>query len=78
MNNQLNNLQHLASKGMIDLDDFYCVTIWDKRITLQGQLTHEKVSGYSEFFELKISKPNGFLTGIAELDGVLIEVTFTF
>ena len=30
MNNQLNNLQHLTSKGMIDLDDFYCVTIWDK------------------------------------------------
>ena len=78
MNNQVNNLQHLVSKGMIGLDDFCCVTIWDNRISLQGQLDSEKVKGYSEFFEFGVGKKNGYLEATAELDGILIDITFTF
>jgi len=75
MNNQFKNIQHLVSKGIIDLDDFYSVTFSNYRIDLQGQMSSEVIKSYEEFFDFKTK--NGFVTSDAIIDGINVNITLT-
>lgn len=75
MNKQFNNIQHLVSKGIIDLEDFYSVTFSNYRIDLQGHMTSERIKGYEEFFEF--TTKNGFITSDAIIDGINVSITLT-
>ena len=79
MENQLNHLQHLVDKGIINLDDFYCVTIWDTEIKLQGKSTSDKVKGYSGIFKFEVDQENnfGFLNGESKIHGINVSITLT-
>ena len=47
-------LQHLHRKGIIDINDFYVITIDDK-IRLQGNLNGDKRIKYENVFNKKIN-----------------------
>ena len=77
MNGMLNHIQHMVSKGMIDLDDFYNVSYDRNRIVLQGRYSSDKVSDYTEFWSFHVVGVNGFVEGDSEIDGVEVKIVFT-
>ena len=60
-----NHVHHMASKGIIDLDDFYNVSFDRSVISLQG-----------EFFTFS-TNAMGFVTAIQDIDGQTVRVTLT-
>lgn len=77
MSGMFNHIQHMVSKGMIDLDDFYCVSYDRSVITLQGRFSYEKLSNYTEFWSFHINGCNGFVEGKADIDRVEVKIIFT-
>ena len=79
MNNQFDELMNLVNLGIINLDDFYCVTIWGKGIELQGKSTSDKVKGYSGVFKFEVDQENnfGFLIGKSKIHGINVSITLT-
>ena len=72
-----NHIQHMVSKGIIDLDDFYNVSYDRSFITLQGRYSSDKLSDYTEFWSFNINGCNGFVEGNADIDGVEVKILFT-
>ena len=78
MTGMLNHIKHMASRGVIDLDDFYNVSFDKNGITLQGRLSSDKLSDYSEFWSFHVNDTNGFVEAqIAIFDGVEVRIVFT-
>lgn len=73
----LNHIQHMVSKGMVDLDDFYNVSYDRNRIVLQGRYSSDKISDYKEFWTFSIDDVNGFVEGQSDIDGVEVKIVFT-
>jgi len=72
-----NHIQHMVSRGMIDLDDFYNVSYDRSVITLQGRYSADKMSNYTEFWSFYIVECNGFIEGIEDVDGVEVKIILT-
>ena len=72
-----NHIQHMVSKGMIDLVDFYNVSYGRYSITLQGKYSPDKVSDYKKFWTFSIDDVNGFVEGQSEIDGIEVRIAFT-
>ena len=72
-----NHIQHMVSRGMIDLDDFYNVSYGRYSITLQGKYSPDKVSDYKEFWTFSIDDVNGFVEGQSDIDGVEVKIVLT-
>ena len=77
MSGMFNHIQHMVSRGMIDLDDFYNVSYDRSGITLQGRYSSDKLSDYTEFWSFNINGCNGFVEGKADIDGVEVKIVFT-
>jgi hypothetical protein len=77
MSGMFNHIQHMVSKGIIDLDDFYNVSYDRSVITLQGRYSSDKLSDYTEFLSFNINGCNGFVEGKADIDGVEVKIVFT-
>ena len=77
MSGMLNHIQHMVSKGMIDLDDFYNVSYDMNRIVLQGRYSSSKISDYKEFWTFSIDDVNGFVEGQSDIDGVEVKIVLT-
>lgn len=77
MSGMFGHIQHMVSKDMIDLDDFYCISYDKNVITLQGRYSSDKLSDYTEFWSFNINECNGFVEGKADIDGVEVKIIFT-
>ena len=77
MSGMLNHIQHMVSKGMIDLEDFYNVSFDKNGITLQGRFKSDSLSDYCEFWRFHVNGCNGFVEGKADIDGVEVKIVFT-
>jgi len=77
MSGMFGHIKHMVSKGMIDLDDFYCISYDRSVITLQGRYSSDKLSDYTEFWSFNINECNGFVQGNADIDGVEVKIIFT-
>jgi len=77
MSGMLNHIQHMVSKGIVDLDDFYNVSYDRSVITLQGRYSSDKLSDYTEFWSFHIIGCNGFVEDTADIDGVEVKIVFT-
>jgi len=62
MKTQLTKLRRLIRNGYINPDDFYCITVRDAEILLQGHFNSEIVKRYSATFEMNTDK-NGYVVG---------------
>lgn len=71
------HIQHMVSKGMIDLDDFYNVSYGRYSIILQGSYSPNKVTAYKEFWDFNLCDINGFIEGTADIDGIEVRIAFT-
>lgn len=77
MSGMFNHIQHMVSKGMIDLDDFYNVSFNRDVITLQGRFSSDKLSDYTEFFKFNVIEECGFIEAQNEIDGITVRIVFT-
>jgi len=77
MSGMFGHIKHMVSKGMIDIDDFYCISYDRTVITLQGRYSSDKLSDYTEFWSFNINECNGFVQGSADIDGVEVRIIFT-
>ena len=77
MAGMFNHIKHMASKGIIDLDDFYDVSFDRKEIALQGRFNSDKLSDYTEFWSFHVNGCNGFVEAQNEFDGVAVRIVFT-
>jgi len=77
MSGMFNHIQHMVSKGIVDLDDFYNVSYDSSVITLQGRYSSDKLSDYTEFWSFHIIGCNGFVEDTADIDGVEVKIVFT-
>lgn len=57
----------------INIEDFYCVTVSEYSINLQGEATSEKIKHYTSIFGKFDVDGNGFLTH----EGIDVKITFT-
>ena len=77
MKKHLEYLNHLNSlNGLIDIDDFYSITISNYEISLQGKVTSQVMAKYNGLFKLEIEE-QGFIVGKALIDGVSIRIALT-
>jgi hypothetical protein len=77
MSGMFNHIKHMASKGVIDLDDFYNVSFDKNAITLQGGFNSDKLSDYTEFWSFHVNECSGFVQAQGEFDGVQVRIVFT-
>jgi len=77
MSGMFNHIQHMVSKGIVNLDDFYNVSYDSSVITLQGRYSSDKLSDYTEFWSFHIIGCNGFVEDTADIDGVEVKIVFT-
>jgi len=76
MKNKLNHLKHIEVFG-IDVDNFYCVSISQNSITLQGKYSASLVRDLNEFFKFSTCEVNGFLEATAVLDNQQVNIVLT-
>lgn len=76
MAGMFNHVHHMASKGIIDIDDFYNVSFDRSVISLQGHYRNDVVASMSEFFTFS-TNAMGFVTAIQDIDGQTVRVTLT-
>ena len=77
MAGMFNHIKHMASIGVIDLDDFYNVSFDRNGITLQGRFSSDKLSDYTELWSFHVNGCNGFVEAQNEFDGVEVKIVFT-
>lgn len=77
MSGMFNHIKHMASKGVIDLDDFYNVSFDRNVITLQGRFNSDNLSDYTEFFRFSVNETTRFVEAQNEIDGVEVRIVFT-
>ena len=77
MSGMFGHMQHMVSKGMVDLDDFYNVSYYRNRIVLLGRYSSDKISDYKEFWTFSINDVNGFVEGQLDIDGVEVKIVLT-
>jgi hypothetical protein len=77
MTGMFNHIKHMASIGVIDLEDFYNVSFDKNGITLQGRFKSDSLSDYCEFWRFHVNKCNGFVEAQNEFDGVEVKIVFT-
>ena len=73
MNTQFENLNNAVSLGLINMDDFYSVTVSKYSIKLQGKFTSELVRKYGTFE----TDTNGFLYATVTLCEAQFEIVLT-
>lgn len=64
MEKRIYELSSLVAAGELKPDDFYVITITPEKIVLQGKFSPYMVAQYRELVDFKLTKPNGYITGL--------------
>jgi hypothetical protein len=73
MKEQLEKLNNLIADGVVDMNDFYAVSVYADKITLQGLFSSSKAMKYG----CKEVGKTGYIEGKINCSGTLAEITLT-
>ena len=73
MKNQLANLNNAVTLGLVNVNDFYSITVTEHDIYLQGRFKPELVRAYGSFE----TDSNGFLCAMVTLCDARFKITLT-
>ena len=69
-------LQTLIALGIIELGQFYCITLNKNNLRIQARYTSELARYWNDLIEMKVIR-SGYLCGQRSVSGVLIDITLT-
>ena len=74
MERNIRKLRLMVAMGLINLEWFYTVTVYDNSIIIQGKYEAEKALNLARIgFDLDVKNPNGYVKG--SRDGITIVLT---
>ena len=65
------------TRNIINVEDFYAITIYGDEIRLQGNMNGESIQKYGKFCNVFVDTANGFVKGDRKISGIKINIVLT-